>query len=147
MAPNYQNGKVYMIISDDDNKIYIGSTTKTLIARFGNHKYDFKMYELNGCRNWCTSFNILRKNNAHIILLEQYPCNSKEELNAREYLYYELNKDNCVNSNVPNNVRNFINKKEYMNHYYNLNKIKLLEYSKNTRDEKKEILKLMNISI
>jgi hypothetical protein len=41
--PDYQNGKVYTIRCHIHKElIYVGSTTKTLCARWSNHKADMK---------------------------------------------------------------------------------------------------------
>ena len=36
--PNYQNGKIYKLVSPHTDEIYIGSTVARLCKRFGNHK-------------------------------------------------------------------------------------------------------------
>ena len=62
---NYQNGKVYKIINENNEIIYIGSTTEEkLCKRYAKHK--------------------LKAPNHKIILIENYSCNSKEELCMRE---------------------------------------------------------------
>jgi len=77
--PNYQNGKIYKIESPQTDQIYIGSTTQKLCDRMTNHRSDFKCRKGN-----CTSFKILEYGDAKIYLIELFPCNSKEELEARE---------------------------------------------------------------
>jgi hypothetical protein len=96
--PNYQNGKIYKIINYENDDIYIGSTCETLSQRIAKHRADLKRY-INGERHYITSFKILEKTSATIILLENYPCNSKEELTAREAFYIKEN--DCVNKIIP----------------------------------------------
>ena len=39
--PNYNLGKIYKLISNQTDKIYVGSTAQTLSKRFMNHKKSF----------------------------------------------------------------------------------------------------------
>ena len=92
--PNYQTGKIYKIINPHTDKCYVGSTTlKYLSSRLGQHVYDFKK-----SKNMSSEY-ILELGNYEIVLIELYPCNSKDELHARERYYIE-NLD-CVNKIIP----------------------------------------------
>ena len=42
--PNYQNGKIYKIINDENDLVYYGSTTVPLWQRIGNHRKQYKSY-------------------------------------------------------------------------------------------------------
>lgn len=55
---NYQKSKIYKITSSQTDKIYIGSTIKTLSVRFAKHKTDYNRF-INGKQNYVTSFEIL----------------------------------------------------------------------------------------
>ncbi len=68
----YENGKIYKIINENDEIIYIGSTTQSLAMRYSNHKHKSK--------------------NNKIILIEVHPCSSKEELLKKEQECMEQNK-------------------------------------------------------
>jgi hypothetical protein len=99
---NYQNGKIYKLVSLHTDKIYVGSTTKKyLCERKSEHKNEYKKWK-NGKHNNVTSFQLfeLGIDDVDIILLENYPCNSKNELHARERHYVESM--NCVNKVIPN---------------------------------------------
>lgn len=98
MVVDYGNGKVYKICSFQTDKIYVGSTTQQLCNRIAKHKINKKNYE-NGKYNYVTSYDILKYDDAKIILMENYPCNTKTELEARERYYIENN--NCVNKYIP----------------------------------------------
>ena len=50
-------------------------------------------------QNYTTSYEILKNGNYDIILIELYPCDSKDILQSRERFYIELN--NCVNKYIP----------------------------------------------
>ena len=126
---NYQLGKIYRIVCNTTGLTYYGSTCeKNLSSRLSHHKNDYNHY-LNGIKNFITSFEILKNNNYEIILVESYPCNSKDELHARERFYVENNE--CVNKCIPNRTR-----KEY----YEANKEHLQEYNKEYREQNKEQL-------
>lgn len=75
--PNYQNGKVYSIRSRSrPDLVYVGSTTQSLSVRFGGHKTPkYEKY---------TSKQIIDLGDAYIELIENYSCNSREELVRRE---------------------------------------------------------------
>jgi hypothetical protein len=62
---NYQNGKIYKIVSGD--LIYIGSTCEpTLARRLAKHKINYKSY-LNCKYHFTTSFNVIRNNDYKIV--------------------------------------------------------------------------------
>ncbi len=91
MPADYQRGKIYKIVSDETDKIYIGSTITTLCRRMGNHRTDMLYDKI------ISSKEILQFDDARIILIEQFPCNNREELVSREQYWIDLNKDICVN--------------------------------------------------
>ena len=140
---NYQNGKIYRI--DGGGLTYVGSTTaKYLSSRLAKHKSQYKRY-LDGENHYYTSFEVLKSDNYKIELIENFPCNSKDELNAREGHY--IRKINCVNQIVTGRTR-----KEYREdnkeaisaqkkqHYEN-NKEKILERVKQYYEDNKETKK------
>jgi len=94
---NYNESKIYKLISSETDQIYIGSTTYHYLSdRFGNHKYDYRRW-LSGDSKYLSAFEILKYDDVKIILIESYSCNSKDELRAREQYWIEQNKDICVN--------------------------------------------------
>lgn len=96
--PNFQLGKIYKIISAQTTGVYIGSTTQSLNDRLNNHKADYKRYP----NKEFSSFNIIKYNDAQIILIENYPCNTKQELFTREQYYIDtmdcINKKNSIST-------------------------------------------------
>ena len=96
--PNYQNGKIYKLVCNETDQIYIGSTTQTLSKRMGGHRADYKRYKA-GKMNYITSFEILKHPSAKILLVRNAPCNSREELEAIEGSFIKNNE--CVNKIVP----------------------------------------------
>lgn len=102
---NYQDGKVYVIKSPNTDKCYIGSTTKKYLSqRMEVHRYDHQRY-LDGKRWKITSFEIFEAGDAYITLLENFPCNSIDELHARERWYIENYDGNVVNKVHPTRTR------------------------------------------
>jgi hypothetical protein len=93
---NYAEGKIYKLVSSQTKKIYIGSTAEHyLCSRLKGHRSDYKKWK-NNQANWCCSFDILKYDDVEIILIEEYPCNTKDKLRAREQKW--LNKTpNCCN--------------------------------------------------
>jgi len=92
---NYQNGKIYKIVSPSHPEVppYYGSTTQLLCIRMANHRQDYKYTNDN-----ITSKLILCYDDAIIMLVENYPCNSREELYRKEGEYILQNE--CVNKRV-----------------------------------------------
>lgn len=89
--PNYANGKIYSIRSHQTNDVYIGSTTVGLSMRMARHRSRFKSGKLT-----CTSKEIVKYNDAYIELIENYPCEDKEQLHRREGQVIRAT-ENCVN--------------------------------------------------
>ena len=163
----YQRGKVYKIISDDTDKIYIGSSCEaTLAHRLAKHKDKYKQWLKDNNRPYYTSYEILKLQNYSIILIENYPCNSKDELISRERHYIELNKNNVVNKVMPFrtkqewiednkdhisdykkewNKNNKDKRKNYNMKYKENNKEKIREKSKKYYDDNKEKFKIKDI--
>ena len=95
--PDYQRGKIYKITSGD--LTYIGSTCEpTLAKRLANHVSHYKFW-LNGKRAHYTCIPLIATGQYEITLIELYPCNSKDELTARERFHIETNE--CVNKVHP----------------------------------------------
>jgi len=125
---DYSKGKIYKIICDTNGLVYIGSTVQKLCKRLSGHKDHYKMY-LIGKKTFVTSFDIIKNNNYKIILIENYPCNSKEELEREERKYIESIK--CVNKYIPTRTD-----KEYYEDNKDKFKEKVKIWSKNNKDKK-----------
>ena len=87
--PNYANGKIYQIISPNHPEPYIGSTTQPLCKRMVGHRC---------LKHKCTSRLVIEAGDAYIELIEDYPCENKEQLNRREGEIIRSRK--CVNQRV-----------------------------------------------
>jgi hypothetical protein len=104
---NYNKGKIYKIqpnIECLENEIYIGSTTKDYLSqRLVQHKSAYKRWVDTKAGGNVRVYSLFEKygiDNCSIYLLENYPCNSKDELTAREGHYIQTTK--CVNKFIPN---------------------------------------------
>tara|TARA_R110000868_G_scaffold131790_11_gene342075 strand:- start:1935 stop:2477 length:543 start_codon:yes stop_codon:yes gene_type:complete len=79
----YARGKIYSIRSHQTNDIYIGSTIDTLPKRLYQHKTDYKSF-IKQKKHYKTSFEIIPYEDCYIELIENFPCNSKTELERKE---------------------------------------------------------------
>jgi hypothetical protein len=78
--PDFSKGKIYCIRSHQTDKVYVGSTVqKHLCMRMAGHKRDFKYYK-NGKHSYVTSFDILQYDDAYIELIEDFPCENRNQL-------------------------------------------------------------------
>ena len=93
----YQRGKLYKIISPQTNDVYYGSTIETKITnRLSSHRQHYKRWlKEKYAYGYVSSFEIVKFDDAKIILVENYPCNTVYELQAREQYYIDNNP--CVN--------------------------------------------------
>jgi hypothetical protein len=125
---NYANGKVYKIypITGED-ECYIGSTTTPLCNRYAEHKQKYKNDTIH--ENSKILFNKYGIDNCKIELLELWPCDTKEQLHAREG--YHIRNNNCVNKYIPGRTD-----KEY----YEENKESIAKRHKEYYETNKEIL-------
>ena len=95
---DYQKGKIYKLWSPSKNLVYYGSTTKSISQRLTQHKKNCKCYNNNNIKGYCTSYLIIDCEDFKIELVEEYPCNNKNELLIKEGEYIKNNK--CVNKVV-----------------------------------------------
>ena len=126
---DYKNGKVYRLVSSTTGKHYVGSTTQPLHKRFYYHKKDYMMWK-EGKREYLTSFDLFEEGEVEVFLVEDFPCERKEQLHARERHWIETLE--CVNKKLPTRT-----KKEY----YQDNRDKILSQREKYREENKEKVK------
>jgi hypothetical protein len=138
---NYNNAKIYKIIDNTTDSIYIGSTCElTLARRLAGHVSAYKLY-LNGkLKFYMTSFEILKNDNYDIILIADCPCKRKDQLHLLERHYIEHNI--CVNKAIP--IRKLEEhqkyQKEYQKEYEKNNCEKLQKYRQKRHQNNKEKL-------
>jgi hypothetical protein len=133
--PDFQEGKIYMIWSPAGPLRYYGSTCLSLARRMATHRYGHR----NGiCISSSKVFEAYGIELCKIELVENYPCASKEELNAREGFYIRNNE--CINRLLPDTIRTKEYIIEYSKNYYESRKEELKEYSKKYRAKKKALI-------
>ena len=132
---NYENGKIYKLVNDVNDKFYVGSTVNSLAKRKYWHKSKGKMVP-----RVKAIYDEIGWNQLKIVLVESYPCDSNDELRQRErYWYDELKPD-------LNMIRPWVGideakheKKQLKKQYYenNVDTIKQLkkQYRENNKDK------------
>ena len=123
----FQNAKIYKIIDNTSDLIYIGSTCKTLNQRLKQHEYNFKCFKL-GKTNNVTSFKIIENNDYKIELIKLFPCENKQQLNIAEGFEIKQAKTNVLN--VVNRCIAGLTRKETNTQYRQNNSNKIKEYNK-----------------
>jgi len=129
----YHNGKIYTIRSYQTDKYYIGSTTQPLHKRLYEHRSDYKSF-LNGNGSSISSFIIIENNDNYIELLEDYACDTKQQLHKREGELIRKHHKHCINKVIAGRTQKEweIEHKEYIKNrqhtYYETHKesIKLM---------------------
>lgn len=154
--PNYQLGKIYRI--DVDDEVYVGSTTQLLCKRKQKHIVASRTKPLN-------LYNKVNEREGgwlgiDIVLVENYPCESKEMLFARERYwieqlnatlnmviptrtnkeYYEDNKESLIQKQKEYYVKNKQSLNEYNKQYQETHKTELAEKAKLRRENRKEAI-------
>ena len=89
--PNFSKGKIYKLVSNKSSDVYIGSCLIELSRRLSAHKAP---------SNECVSKRMFVDNAViTIVLIEDYACENKNQLKARELHY--ITTINCINKNKP----------------------------------------------
>ena len=115
----YEKSKIYKVVDLGFNKCYIGSTTEPLSKRMERHRRLYQRYK-ETCKvdtRCCSLFDEYGVENCKILLLEDYPCKTKEELLRREGEYIKNNE--CLNRCIAGRTA-----KEYKQNIRNTLKLK-----------------------
>ena len=111
--------KIYNIVDNTNNNIYIGKTKVNINKRINNHLSSMKNEKL-----YCSSEIVLKNNNYTIKIIED---NLSEEDALHREIYYIQNTPNCINK-----MKYDFDKKEYdkkkRGNYYE-------EYRQNNKDK------------
>ena len=92
-------GKIYKILCNETGEVYYGSTIRTLSHRKNGHKQDVKKYDEGRIPTKCECYNIIKRGNFTMSLVEEYSFDNIEQLRWRERHYIENNE--CVNKSKP----------------------------------------------
>ena len=154
MKGDYANGKIYKIYSyqGTDEETYYGSTTQILHKRFANHRKGYKCWKKNEKYIFTTSFSIFEKYGieaCHIELVELFPCETKEQLIAKEGFYIRNNP--CVNKRIEGRTaleyrqdnaehikQYYQDNKEHFKQFYQDNKEQIAKHKKQYYQANKE---------
>ena len=125
----FYNSKIYKIIDNTNDNVYIGSCCSSLKTRLSKHKCSYEMFLFNNIKSfeiiknkdYIKSFDIIFNNNYKIELLEDCNVKTKEELFERERYYIENNE--CLNKNTDINYEQYYNDNidkinDYQKEYY-----------------------------
>lgn len=142
---DYSKAKIYKITSKKTEKIYIGATTQLLTVRLAEHKSRAKLRP----KSYKSSIIFKIDPDASIELLEDVPCESKDELSVHEGNYIRRFKDCCVNKVITNRSRKeykadnleaiTLYQKEY--HIINREKIALQQKKYNEKNKEKHAIR------
>ncbi len=156
--PDYTKGKIYSVRSHQTNEIYIGSTISPLSKRMGQHREKYNKWK-RGEYHYFTCFKLIELGDAYISLIEEYPCENKEQLERREgeimratpnYInkliagrtydeYYEENADRIKKRCNEYRLKNHEIIKEKKKQYYEKNKVQILENKREKRALQKNV--------
>ena len=142
---DYKNGKIYCIRNSVDIDIYIGSTCSPLSKRKSGHRTDMKLRPKTGSKLY-QKMKEIGLDKFYIELLLEYPCENKEQLQAKEGEY--IRKYGTLNNLVAGRSK----KEQYIEcreeilqkqkEYTERNREKVLErkreYTARTKDKKRE---------
>jgi hypothetical protein len=135
--PDYSKGKIYKL-QCDDGYYYFGSSVNELRYRFANHKEDSKTKNFQVYQH----INTIGWDRVRIVLVEDYPCENKQQLIRKEDEYIRLHKDNtmCLNMicafRTPEQNAEHIAK--YKKQHYEINKEEIAEQDKQYYEQNKE---------
>jgi hypothetical protein len=139
----YKNAKIFKIVDNTNDDIFIGSTCIPMLSkRLARYRECYKRY-LNGNYKYNTPFKIFKNNDYDIVLIEEYPCKTKDQLTAR--LRHHVEMTDCINKYIPGrtdkeyNEDNKEKRREYGKQYRETNKEKIAarmkQYNQDNKDE------------
>ena len=130
--PDYSKSKIYRLYCGEDE--YIGSTTRPLSERMNEHRMEYKKNYKRSCSK--TLFEKHGLENCKIELIEDFPCERKEQLNKREG---EIQRERtCINKNLAGGLATVEKGKETARQYYRRNAERIKERILNNYHSKKE---------
>ena len=130
--PDYSKAKIYRISAGD--LTYYGSTTQPLSKRMGGHRRDLQRGV------GCASRLVLQHDpEAKIVLVEDYPCENREQLNAREQHF--IDKNECVNKQKAyTGLTRQEYQAQYQPQYYQDNREAIKEYKSQYNQDNREAI-------
>lgn len=128
----YQNGKIYKLTNGITANIYVGSTKQKLCDRMAGHRRDANA---NYSSSLHEHMNLVGVEHFKIVQIEAFPCNTKEELHAREEYWRKelnatLNSQKCYVEGIKYNIEKKNHESQYHKKYYEENRVQILENCK-----------------
>jgi hypothetical protein len=125
-------GKIYKV-EFDDGHYYFGSTTQSLETRFRLHKYNMDTQ----CSRYMQKVG---KDACRIVLVEDYPCENKQQLLRKEDEYIQRHRDEemCLNIKRSFVEPNETEEKRYFAEYYEAHKEELMTKARAYHNAHKE---------
>ena len=135
--PDYSKGKIYKIILDECDEIYVGSTIQLLCNRMSSHRRIGKMRP-SPVHKFINEYGW---DKANIVLIEDFPCERKEQLYLRER--YWIDKIGTLNKQIPTRTYKEWreNNKVKIKEWCEKNKVKILQTSQLYREKNKQLIK------
>ena len=114
---NYSTGKIYCIKDNVSKDVYVGHTIQPLNVRLRKHVTDYRgfMGLNNKPRNFRGSAEVIFNGDYDIHLLQEYPCETKKQLEKIEtyWILKMSEKFNVTNKNMPSKIS--MNELDYIN--------------------------------
>jgi len=129
-TPNkYANAKIYKIVDNAYTECYIGSTIQHLSSRMSKHRSKYKSFN-EGNHHFVSVFALFELygvDNCKIELIEDFPCENKEQLLKREGYY--IRQEECINKFIAGRT---------INEWKEDNRERVLAIQKTFRDKNKD---------
>jgi hypothetical protein len=136
---DYSNAKIYEIVCNITGDRYIGATCKKYISsRLSAHEHGYKEWK-KGNGSFTNSYIIIERGDYNIVLIENFPCSSINELNQREQ--YWIKQKLCVNKQLPRTTEE---REQYNQTYYQEHATKLKQVSRDYYHNNKELCQKKN---
>jgi hypothetical protein len=132
MINKFNHGKIYKVTNPNSTKCYYGSTCIELSDRLTKHINSYNSFK-KGTSDKVYIYDLFDLHGVDtsiIELIQDFPCNSKQELECKEGEYIRANLNNCFNKSIAGRTlkQYYVdNKEKYQKRqkqYYNINKEK-----------------------
>ncbi len=104
---NYNKSKIFVLKSDNSDRIYIGNTINSLSNRLYNMEQEFLYWQDHG-EYYREYFEILKKKDYKIELIEDYSCDNIYQLDRRTIEHIRKDRAKCVNINLGKRLKSEI---------------------------------------
>jgi len=116
----YSNSKLYKIISrKSPEKIYYGITTDELRKILSSYKTKYKKYVIDNNIAYNPSFELIKNDDAEIILVKKFKCDDIDEYHKYLYDYINDKENPNINYYIPEGYKPPIRKRLYYEKMFN----------------------------